>query len=50
MGRITRASQSIMSVEDMETIDFGSYICKAENLNGKTIVTTNVISKSSRGA
>lgn len=44
MGRTTRLSQSVMTVEDMETIDFGTYICKAKNLHGETIVTTDVIS------
>lgn len=45
MGHTTRLSQSIMTVEDMETIDFGTYICKAKNPHGETIVTTDVISK-----
>lgn len=44
MGRTTRLSQSVMTVEDMETIDFGTYICKAKNPHGETIVTTDVIS------
>lgn len=50
MGHTTRVSQSIMTVEDMETIDFGKYICKAKNQHGETIVMTNIISKSPRGA
>ncbi|XP_029297116.1 LOW QUALITY PROTEIN: platelet-derived growth factor receptor-like protein [Cottoperca gobio] len=45
MSHITRVSQSVMTVEDLETIDFGNYICKAKNQNGETIVTTNIISK-----
>lgn len=45
MGRTTRLSQSVMTVEDMETIDFGTYICKAKNPHGETIVTTDIISK-----
>lgn len=44
-GHTTRVSQSILTVEDMETIDFGNYICKAKNLNGQTIVAVTVISK-----
>lgn len=45
LGHTTRVSQSVMTVEDMETIDFGNYICKAKNQHGETIVTTNIISK-----
>lgn len=45
MGHITRVTQSVMTVEDMETIDFGNYICKAKNPRGETIVSTNLISK-----
>ncbi|XP_068181441.1 platelet-derived growth factor receptor-like protein [Antennarius striatus] len=45
MHHTTRISQSVMTVEDMETIDFGNYICKAKNQHGETIVTTNVSSK-----
>ncbi|XP_068596294.1 platelet-derived growth factor receptor-like protein [Brachionichthys hirsutus] len=41
----TRVSQSVMTVEDMETIDYGNYICKAKNRHGETIVTTVVSSK-----
>ncbi|XP_032411293.1 platelet-derived growth factor receptor-like protein [Xiphophorus hellerii] len=44
MGHTTRVSQSILSVEDMQTIDFGDYICKAKNINGETIVTTKIAS------
>uniref|UniRef100_A0A3Q3ML22 Platelet-derived growth factor receptor-like protein n=1 Tax=Labrus bergylta TaxID=56723 RepID=A0A3Q3ML22_9LABR len=44
MSHTTRVSQSIMTVEDMETIDFGNYVCKAKNQNGQTILSTNVIS------
>ncbi|XP_071313916.1 platelet-derived growth factor receptor-like protein [Trachinotus anak] len=44
MGHTTRVSQSVMTVEDMETIDFGNYICKAKNQHGETIVTINIIS------
>ncbi|XP_031714035.1 platelet-derived growth factor receptor-like protein [Anarrhichthys ocellatus] len=45
ISHTTRISQSVLTVEDMETIDFGNYICKAKNRNGETIVTTNIISK-----
>ncbi|KAK9517741.1 hypothetical protein VZT92_023086 [Zoarces viviparus] len=45
ISHTTRISQSVLTVEDMETIDFGSYICKAKNQNGETMVTTNIISK-----
>lgn len=44
MGHTTRVSQSILSVEDMQTINFGDYICKAKNINGETIVTTKIAS------
>uniref|UniRef100_A0A3P9QEK3 Platelet-derived growth factor receptor-like protein n=1 Tax=Poecilia reticulata TaxID=8081 RepID=A0A3P9QEK3_POERE len=44
MGHTTRVSQSILSVENMQTIDFGNYICKAKNLNGETIVMTKIAS------
>lgn len=42
-GRTTRLSQSVLSVEDMETIDYGTYACKAKNQHGETIVTTDII-------
>ncbi|XP_059202490.1 platelet-derived growth factor receptor-like protein isoform X1 [Centropristis striata] len=45
MSHTTRVSQSVMTVEDMETIDFGKYTCKAKNQHGETIVATNIISK-----
>ncbi|XP_053179294.1 platelet-derived growth factor receptor-like protein [Scomber japonicus] len=45
LGHTTRISQSVMTVEDMETIDFGNYMCKAKNLHGETIVTIDIISK-----
>lgn len=44
MSHTTRISQSVLTLEDMETIDFGNYICKAKNRNGETIVTTNIVS------
>ncbi|XP_026213789.1 platelet-derived growth factor receptor-like protein isoform X1 [Anabas testudineus] len=42
MGYITRVSQSVLTVEDMETIDFGDYMCKTKNQHGETILTINV--------
>ncbi|XP_062249023.1 platelet-derived growth factor receptor-like protein [Platichthys flesus] len=45
MGHTTRVSQSVMTVEDMETIDFGNYVCKTKNRQGETIVTVNIISE-----
>ncbi|XP_074529892.1 platelet-derived growth factor receptor-like protein [Halichoeres trimaculatus] len=44
LSHTTRVSQSIMTVEDLETIDFGNYVCKAKNPHGETIVVTNIIS------
>ncbi|XP_028271597.1 platelet-derived growth factor receptor-like protein [Parambassis ranga] len=44
MGYTTRVSQSVLTVEDVETIDFGNYICKAKNQHGETLVSTNIIS------
>ncbi|CAF92020.1 unnamed protein product, partial [Tetraodon nigroviridis] len=41
-GHTTRMSKSILTIEDMETIDFGKYICKAKNSHGETIVVTNI--------
>lgn len=45
MSHTTRVSQSILTVEDMETIDFGNYICRAKNQHGETTISTSVISK-----
>ncbi|XP_031136066.1 platelet-derived growth factor receptor-like protein [Sander lucioperca] len=45
MGHTTRLSQSVMAVEDVETIDFGNYICNAKNQYGETTVTIDIISK-----
>ncbi|XP_030595373.1 platelet-derived growth factor receptor-like protein [Archocentrus centrarchus] len=45
LGYTTRITQSILTVEDMETIDFGDYICKAKSKHGETVVATTVISK-----
>ncbi|KAM9850407.1 platelet-derived growth factor receptor-like protein [Aulostomus maculatus] len=42
MGHTTRISQSVLMVDDMETIDFGNYICKAVNQHGETTVSTNL--------
>ncbi|XP_029020781.1 platelet-derived growth factor receptor-like protein [Betta splendens] len=41
-GHVTRQSQSVLTVEDMETIDFGEYMCKTKNPQGETIVATNI--------
>uniref|UniRef100_A0A8C9Q6D7 Platelet-derived growth factor receptor-like protein n=1 Tax=Spermophilus dauricus TaxID=99837 RepID=A0A8C9Q6D7_SPEDA len=41
-GHTTRISQSIITVEDFETIDAGYYICTAQNLRGQTTVATTV--------
>ncbi|XP_003970188.2 platelet-derived growth factor receptor-like protein [Takifugu rubripes] len=44
-GQTTRVSKSVLTVEDMETIDFGNYICRAKNGHGETIVTTDIVPK-----
>ncbi|XP_028315590.1 platelet-derived growth factor receptor-like protein [Gouania willdenowi] len=44
MGYTTRISQSVLTVEDMETIDFGKYVCKVKNQQGETIMSTSVTS------
>ncbi|KAM9622785.1 platelet-derived growth factor receptor-like protein [Trichechus inunguis] len=41
-GHTTRISQSVITVEDFETIDAGYYICTAQNLRGQTTVATTV--------
>ncbi|KAJ8269696.1 hypothetical protein COCON_G00123030 [Conger conger] len=38
----TRISQSVITVEDTETIDFGKYICRTKNQHGETAVTAKV--------
>ncbi|MBN3299214.1 PGFRL protein, partial [Amia calva] len=43
-GHTTRISQSMIIVEDIETIDFGNYICTAKNLYGETSVAANIAS------
>ncbi|XP_032384088.1 platelet-derived growth factor receptor-like protein [Etheostoma spectabile] len=45
MSHTTRLSQSVMTVEDVETIDFGNYICSAKNQYGETSVSINIVSK-----
>ncbi|XP_072520270.1 platelet-derived growth factor receptor-like protein [Salminus brasiliensis] len=40
VGYTTRISQSVMTVDDVETIDFGNYICTAKNAHGMTSVAT----------
>lgn len=42
VGQITRISESVMIVDDVETIDFGNYICTAKNDHGETSVATKV--------
>ncbi|KAG8453740.1 hypothetical protein GDO86_000388 [Hymenochirus boettgeri] len=42
IGHTTRISKSVISVEDFETIDAGYYICKAQNFQGQTTLTTRV--------
>lgn len=42
IGYTTRISQSVMTVEDVETIDIGNYICTAKNTHGETSVATLV--------
>lgn len=42
LGHTTRISQSVIIVEDFETIDAGYYICTAQNLRGQTTVATTV--------
>ncbi|XP_006834580.1 PREDICTED: platelet-derived growth factor receptor-like protein [Chrysochloris asiatica] len=41
-GHTTRISQSVITVEDFETIDAGYYICTAQNLRGQTTVATTI--------
>ncbi|NXY86124.1 PGFRL protein, partial [Alcedo cyanopectus] len=41
-GHTTRISKSILLVEDFEARDAGSYICRAQNLQGETTVATKV--------
>ncbi|KAK6298182.1 hypothetical protein J4Q44_G00312370 [Coregonus suidteri] len=38
----TRVFQSVMAVDDLETIDFGRYICRAKNKHGEIAVATSV--------
>ncbi|XP_076877416.1 platelet-derived growth factor receptor-like protein [Brachyhypopomus gauderio] len=42
VGHTTRISQSVITVDDVETIDFGDYICTARNHHGETSVATQV--------
>ncbi|XP_061440852.1 platelet-derived growth factor receptor-like protein isoform X1 [Rhineura floridana] len=42
IGHTTRISESIITIEDFETIDVGNYICIAQNLRGQTTVATHV--------
>lgn len=45
LGHTTRVSQSVLSLKDLSFGDFGSYVCKAKNKYGETIVATNIESK-----
>uniref|UniRef100_A0A8C1TXR7 Platelet-derived growth factor receptor-like protein n=1 Tax=Cyprinus carpio TaxID=7962 RepID=A0A8C1TXR7_CYPCA len=42
LGHTTRISQSVMAVDDVETIDYGKYICSTKNKHGETLVATTV--------
>ncbi|KAM5264910.1 platelet-derived growth factor receptor-like protein [Ctenodactylus gundi] len=42
LGHTTRISQSVITVEDFETVDAGYYICTAQNPQGQTTVATTV--------
>ncbi|KAM9741945.1 platelet-derived growth factor receptor-like protein [Menidia menidia] len=42
MGHTTRVSKSVLTLVDLETIDFGNYVCTAKNQHGETIVTTRI--------
>ncbi|KAM8968980.1 platelet-derived growth factor receptor-like protein [Sarcophilus harrisii] len=42
LGCTTRLSQSVLALQDFETIDAGYYICTAQNLQGQTTVATTV--------
>ncbi|XP_072288509.1 platelet-derived growth factor receptor-like protein [Eucyclogobius newberryi] len=44
LGHTTRVSQSVLSVKDVSSSDFGSYICKAKNPYGETVVAASVTS------
>ncbi|XP_020773509.2 platelet-derived growth factor receptor-like protein [Boleophthalmus pectinirostris] len=42
LGHTTRVSQSVLIIKEMNRKDSGSYICKAQNKYGETVVATNV--------
>nr|XP_056711415.1 platelet-derived growth factor receptor-like protein [Euleptes europaea] len=42
ISHTTRISESVIIVEDFETIDTGNYICIAQNLRGQTTVATHI--------
>lgn len=42
IGHTTRISQSVITLEHLETIDFGRYICKAKTKHGETAVATSI--------
>lgn len=45
LGHTTRVSQSVLTVKDIGTTDFGKYICKAKNKYGETTVATDIESR-----
>lgn len=42
IAHTTRISETVITVEDFETIDAGNYICVAQNLRGQTTVATYI--------
>uniref|UniRef100_A0A671NR57 Platelet-derived growth factor receptor-like protein n=1 Tax=Sinocyclocheilus anshuiensis TaxID=1608454 RepID=A0A671NR57_9TELE len=42
VGHTTRISQSVMIVDDVETIDYEKYICSTKNKHGETLVATTL--------
>ncbi|XP_028657908.1 platelet-derived growth factor receptor-like protein [Erpetoichthys calabaricus] len=42
IGHTTRISESVIFLEDAETIDFGNYICTAKNQRGETSVAVRI--------
>lgn len=42
MGFTTRISQSILTLQDVDDTHYGSYVCRAKNQQGETIMTTSI--------
>ncbi|XP_044311739.1 platelet-derived growth factor receptor-like protein [Varanus komodoensis] len=42
IGHTTRISESVITIEDFETLDAGNYICIAQNLRGQTTVAAYI--------